>query len=360
MRQVIQWIKEYALADEGSVPGEVLGPRIAALNELATNMHGMSAEQFKEVMTTAHFTYYFADALSRSFYKDYAYQIGSWKSYIFQDEAPDFRDVYRFRMTEPAGLEKRREKAEPKPTSIVDSQIYYGVDEYARQFDVSWRTLMNDDLGKIKETPQRMVRSAVRWLDAFVSNLYDNATTQGTLAPLGAPWAGTGRLTAANLAVGINGMMQRTDVLGNQMQINRVHLVIPPILQIQAKDILEDILSYGGPGGNVLNGFIAGVYVDPYITTAAPNVPWYLFADPSEIPTVTVARLTGWPGPIVAMKQSNIQMVTGTAPSAFLMGSFATGDIEFMVEDVVGAWDDASYVGVTDFRGLYYSSGTTP
>ena len=60
------------------------------------------------------------------------------------------------------------------------------------------------------------------------------------------------------------------------------------------------------------------------------------------------------------MKQSNIQMVTGTAPSAFLMGSFATGDIEFMVEDVVGAWDDASYVGVTDFRGLYYSSGTTP
>jgi hypothetical protein len=29
------------------------------------------------------------------------------------------------------------------------------------------------------------------------------------------------------------------------------------------------------------------------------------------------------------------------------------------VEDVMGGWDDGSYMGVTDFRGLYYSNGTT-
>jgi hypothetical protein len=26
----------------------------------------------------------------------------------------------------------------------------------------------------------------------------------------------------------------------------------------------------------------------------------------------------------------------------------------------VGGWDAATYVGVTDFRGIYYSNGTTP
>ena len=109
-----------------------------------------------------------------------------------------------------------------------------------------------------------------------------------------------------------------------------------------------------------MSQFTTNVYVDPYIATAAPNVPWYLFADPSEIPTVTVARLEGMPGPIVAKKASDIQRMFGTAPAAFLMGSFATGDIEYMVEDVVGGWDDAALVGVTDFRGIYYSSGTTP
>ena len=154
-------------------------------------------------------------------------------------------------------------------------------------------------------------------------------------------------------------MMQRTDVNGNQMNINKIWLVIPKVLQIQAADILQDVLAFGGAGGNVLNQFVAGVRVDPYIGFAGINVPWWLFADPSEVPGVTVARLQGWPGPITFMTRSDIQMMSGSAPGAFTMGSAATGNIEFFVEDVIGGWDDATYVGVTDFRGVYYSNGTT-
>ena len=359
MYNVIQWITDIAEADKGRVAQPELDKRLFALQELGLKGRQMGFEQFNEVMTVAHFTQYFGDALSRAFYDDYAYQIGQWPNYIYMDVAPDFRNVDRYRMTEPEGLLQRREKAEMKATYVADSEIYYGVDEFARQFDVSWRTIMNDDLGKIAETPARMARAAARWLDSFVSALYDNATTQAFIAGLLAPWSGTGRLTAANLAIGLADMMRRVDAAGNLMNISKVHLVIPPILQIQAADILQDLLSFGGPGGNVLGQFVAGVYVDPYITTAGANVPWYLFADPSEIPVVTLCRLQGMPGPVTFMKSSDIRMISGTAPAAFTMGSFATGDIEYAVEDIVGAWDDASYVGVTDFRGFYYSSGTT-
>ena len=320
----------------------------------------MHPTEFQEVMTTAHFTSYFADAISRAFYDDYEYDVGAWTNYTYADEAPDFRDVARFRMSEPGTLYKRREKQQMADTYITETEINYSVEEYARQFDVSWRTILNDDLGKIRQTPQRMANAARRWLDAWVSALYDNATTQAGLVALGLVYAGTGRLTAPNLAIGLNAMMQRVDVNGNQMNINRVHLVIPKVLQIQAADILQDLLSYGGAGGNVLAQFVAGVHVDPYIGFAGANVPWYLFADPSEVPTVTVARLRGWPGPISFMKASDIRLTSGTAPGAFTMGSFATGNIEFGVEDVVGGWDDATYSGCTDFRGIYYSAGTTP
>jgi len=362
MYQVLRWIEEIALSEQGSrdVSGAELDKRVAAFRELGRNWRQMNGQQFKEAMTTAHFDVYFADAISRAFYSDYNYRVGTWQQYTTPDEAPDFRDVKRFRMTEPGTLYRRLEKAEAKATYIADSQVAYGVDEFSRQFDVSWRAILDDDLGKIAETPRRMASAAGRWLDGFVSALYDNATTQAAMVALGAVYSGTGRLTAANLAIGINAMMQRTDVNGNQMNLQRIHLVIPPVLQIQAAQILQDLLSFGGPGGNVLAQFIAGVHVDPYIAFASPNVPWYLFADPSEVPTVTVARLRGWPGPITYMKASNIEMISGSAPAAFLMGSAETGDIEFFVEDVIGAWDDASYVGVTDFRGLYYSSGTTP
>lgn len=388
MYQVTKWIQDIALADFGLDANQIesagrlreseLEPllqekatarppdeamrRIVALREIGRRGRDMHPEEFKEVLTTAHFVSYFADAISRAFYADYEYDVGSWVNYTYADEVPDFRDVSRMRMSEPGTLMKRREKQRAASTYVTDTEINYGVEEYARQFDVSWRAIVNDDLGKIRETPTRMFNSAKRWIDSWVSALYDNATTQAALVALGAVYAGTGRLTALNLAIGLNAMMQRTDAQGNQMNINRVHLVIPKILQVQAADILQDLLSYGGAGGNVLSQFIAGVHVDPYIyinPLFPANVPWYLFADPSEVPTVTVARMVGWPGPITYMKSSDIQMISGSAPGAFTMGSFATGDIEFGVEDVVGGWDDASYVGVTDMRGIYYSAGTT-
>lgn len=385
MYNVIKWLEEYALAGFGldeqqrseavrmnesalhsafvqrhKIVSEDQNKRIAALRELGRRGKDMTVDEFRETMTTAHFTSYFGDAISRAFYADYLYDAATWPRYTYADEAPDFRDVARFRMSEPGTLLRRAEKEEAVATYIAETEINYSVEEYARQFDVSWQTIVNDDLGKIRETPQRMAKAARRWLDAWVSALYDNATTQAALVALGAVYAGTGRLTAANLAIGLNAMMQRVDVNGNQMNINRVHLVIPKVLEIQARDILQDVLAYGGPGGNVLNQFVAGVHIDPYIGFAVPNVPWYLFADPGEVPTVTVARLRGWPGPVTSMKASDIRIISGTAPGAFLMGSAATGDIEFFVEDIIGGWDDATYVGVTDFRGIYYSSGTTP
>ena len=140
---------------------------------------------------------------------------------------------------------------------------------------------------------------------------------------------------------------------------SRGSATIPPILEIQAGQMLNNLLAYGGPGGNELGKYISGIYTDPYITTAGANVPWYLFADPAEVPAVSVVRLQGMPGPIVAQKKSDIQMMTGSAPAAFSMGSFSSGDIEFVVEDVIGGWDNASLVGVTDSNGIYYSSGTT-
>jgi hypothetical protein len=363
MERISHWLQEYIFETEKEaavLPLTEIDGRVKAVQSL---FRSETIDQFNEAMTTAHFQFYFADALSRKFLTDYQYQRGSWPNYTYADSVPDFRDVDRFRMTEPGTLFLRREKAEMKATAVDDSEVHYGVEEYARQFDISWRTIQNDDLGKLKQTPLKMAQAAARFEDSFVSALYDNAVTQATLAVLGAPWAGTGRLTAANLAIGINAMKQRPTVAGGTdlLQINRIHLVIPPVLEIQANTILESILMAGVATNdkNVLARYIAGVWVDPYIAFTAPNVPWYLFADPSEVETVPVARLQGFDNPWTFMKMSDTKLISGSAPSPFMMGSFATGDIEYGVETIIGGWDDASLVGVINPLGLYYSSGTT-
>jgi len=169
-------------------------------------------------------------------------------------------------------------------------------------------------------------------------------------------------LTAANLAIGLNAFRARADAAGNPIEIGGVWLVVPPILEIQAAVILESMLMAGVATNdkNVLPRFVKGVRVDPYIATAGVNIPWYLFADPSDVPAVSVLRLSAAPGPFVYMKASDIKLVSGSAPAPFALGDFATGDVEYAVSDIIGGWDSGTLVGVVDPNGIYYSSGTTP
>jgi hypothetical protein len=355
-------MEEYIKADEPAIGKDAVEKRIGALRDLFAHHDDMTAEQLAEVMTASHFDAYFADAISRMFYDAYQYRGAQWRDYTYPDTTPDFRDVKRFRMSEPGTLRRRREMQAARQTYVSDSGVVYGVEAFAEAFAVSWQAIMNDDLGAIRQVPQAMFRAATRFEDVFVSDLYDNATTQAALVALGALFAGTGRLTEANLATAITAIRTRTDANGNKMEIRGIWLVTPPELEIQRAKVLESAQIAGSADNdkNVIPQFIRGVRTDPHIATSGADQPWYLVADPSEIPTIPVARLQGAPGPWVARKRPNLEMVSGAAPAAYLMGSFETGEIEYVVEDVIGGGDDATYVGVLDRLGIYYSSGTTP
>jgi hypothetical protein len=88
-------------------------------------------------------------------------------------------------------------------------------------------------------------------------------------------------------------------------------------------------------------------------------VPWYLFADPNEIRGVPVGRLQGAPGPLTYMEQPSTKILSGSAPANFELGSFMTGDVQYGVSTFIGGVEDGTWAGVADFRGLYYSNGTT-
>jgi hypothetical protein len=342
-------------------------PQIAALKQLFTDPETIAPSKLAETMTTANFPLLMATTLSRKLFDQYQTKKGSWKDYTYPDTAPDFRDVERYRTTRPGTLYQRGEKGESEATSITESMIHYGVAEFSRQFDISWRVIVNDDLGFIRKTISEMVDAAVMFEDSFVSALYDNAVTQASMIAVGALYGGTGRLTAANLAIAINAFRQRLDAVGNPIMPAAIWLVIPPELELQTLTIMGSTQLPGVATNdvNVLPRFIQGYRVDPYIATAAPNVPWYLFAAPSATyPTVAVCRLEGWGDtPKLWMKAGDRLPMTaagGLGPADPWAGSFATKDLEFEVEDIIGGWDSATWVGVTDNQGLYYSSGTTP
>jgi hypothetical protein len=264
-------------------------------------------------------------------------------------------------------LVKRREKQEPSAGYIYETpHLTIQVEDYAKQIDFSNRILVNDDLGAFNNIGIKMGDSARRFEDFYVSALYDNAITQAQLLALGALYAGTGRLSTANLAVGWNAFAQRVDARGNLLNIVPKFLIIPPVLELTARQILTSaqVAELATNGINPLQNAFT-VKVDPYMAFTSPNIPWYLLADPSDIQTIPVVRMAGRPGPRLFAKAPDKMPMSATGAlgtADWRTGSFLTGDIELLVETTIGARNDspAAYVGVADPQGIYYSSGTTP
>jgi hypothetical protein len=325
-----------------------------------------------EALTVGSFPTYFARTISRLAYDRYNYRRGQWRDYTYPDQLPDYSAGTRWRWTEFDRPVLRDAKAEAYAGYMYPEYVTVGVNDYAKQVDFSRRVLINDDLGQFNSIGMRMGDSARRFEDFFVSALYHNATTIGGtgLIVAGANYYGTGALTTANLMIAWNAFAQRVDVRGNPLNIQPRYLVIPPILRLTANTILESerIAELATNAKNVLRGLLE-VKEDPYITFTLPNVPWWLFADPNDVPGVSVVRRTGVAGPeLFALAPDKVPMsaagALGTAD--WRTGSFLTGDIELMIETCIGGRTDvqtsfgALLMGITDIQGVYLSVGTTP
>lgn len=318
-----------------------------------------------EVMTISNFTSLFSHILSRKMRDHYDTYRSNWAAFTYADTTPDFRDVVRYKSTRPGTLYQRGEQQEAEMQGMTYSGIQYGVSEFARTFSLSWHVLINDDLGMLRKFIGGMTEAALLFEDGFVTALYDNAAVQASLVGLGAGYAGTGRLSYANLAVGMTAMRTRRDAENRAISMSGVYLLVPPELELTVRKLLSNPVESDTTSNNpnVVRQFIRGYYVDPNITSAPPNIPWYLVAVPSEtMPTITVARLESFgTRPKLWMKAPDRVPMSDSgsigSPQAWA-GSFRDKTIEIEVEDIIGGWDDDSWVGVTDYHGIYYSSGT--
>lgn len=370
MRRIMAMIMEFALeenkADNGRV--ETLREVYAYMDRQVTGEAGPVPAKLSEALVVGDFPYYFNRVLSRAVYDRYNYHRGGWRDYTFADTLPDYSVGERFRFSEFDRLVKRREKEEPYGGYISESKVQIQVDDYAKQLDFSRRILVNDDLGAFNDVILKMGDSASRFEDFYASALYDNALVQAALTVLGVLYSGTGRLTTANLANAYAAFMSRVDARNQPLNIIPKYLVIHPVLRLTARQILESemVAELATNGKNVLQGQLE-IREDPYIafTFGTGNIPWYLFADPADVPAVSVVRMQGMPGPRLYAKAPDKVPMTATgglgAPD-WRTGSFLTGDIELEVETSIGARSDsaATWVGVTDYQGIYYSAGTTP
>lgn len=248
--------------------------------------------------------------------------------------------------------------------ALTNSQIYClmfrsrAVLKYGHQFDISWEAIINDDLGALKDTPERFARAAVRTEHRLVTNRYANDYDAVSHANAGCLYSDGGvapdqvnatdaLLTIANLEAGLEAMAGFHDANSEPIMNSAKYLVVPPALKMTAMQILTSAnkmwtaaagAAIAYPTTNVVSQMGLTLIVDHYLPrmdTSDGNTAWYLFADPKDIAALEFAHLRGHERPEICMKASDKVTIGGGAIGP-MAGDFATDNIFYRVRLVCG------------------------
>lgn len=306
---------------------------------------------FKEAMTTSDFPQLFGDVLDRQLLASYREFPATYRSYVRVATVSDFRAVKRFVVDGAEGvLPEVAQEAEYEAASVSDAEYTYSVKKYGRRLPFSWETMVNDDLDALNRSPERLARAARRSELRFATTLFTGSSGPHTsLYTVGNANIVTSNpvLSIAALQTAMTIFAAMRDADNEPIYIESLVLVVPPALEITARNILNAVqLEVVEAGGTSNQKLIAQNWmrnrltleVNPYIPVVASsngNTSWFLFASPqSERPALEMGFLRGHETPALFMKMPNqVRIGGGGGPIA---ESFETDSIEYKVRHVFG------------------------
>jgi hypothetical protein len=356
-----------------------LGMLAEALRLVNDARSGRRIETLREAMTTSDFPLLFGDILDRQLLAGYADWPVSWPGIARRATVRDFRNVSRFTVDGAEGaLTKVKERTEYPAAKLTEGRFQYGVAKYGRRLPFMWEDFINDDLGALENSPQRLAKAARVTEERFVTNLFAGNFTGGsaffrsansnviTANMLGFTNSANPALTITALQIAFAVLAAQVDADGNPILVDRVHLIVPPALMVQANNIVNstEIVAPPGSGGTNVQSDVLhtanwvknrlDVMVNPWlpiIDATQGNSAWYLFADAGESrPTMELGFLRGHETPEMFMKSPNATRIGGGTVAAE-DGDFDTDSVEYKVRHVIGG-------SLLDVKGAVGSKGT--
>jgi hypothetical protein len=331
----------------------------------------------KEAMTTSDFPLLFGDILDRQLLASYNDYPVTWTNIARKATVRDFRQVSRFTIDgAEAALDKVKERTEYPAGKLVEGKYPYGVAKFGRRLPFTWEDFINDDLGALENSPQRLAKAARVTEQRFVTNLFAGNFGSGffksanknviTSNMLGFTNSANPALTITAFQIALAVLGAQVDADGNPIYISRVHLVVPPALEVAAMNIInatEIVAAVGGGANSGANDVLhvanwvknrTDVMVDPWLPIldgTQGNTAWYVFADAAESrPVMELGKLRGHETPEMFMKSPNATRIGGGTVDA-MDGDFDTDSVEYKVRHVIGGT-------LLDPKGAVASKGT--
>ncbi|HEY8767996.1 MAG TPA: hypothetical protein VIP09_12180 [Dehalococcoidia bacterium] len=324
----------------------------------------------KEAMTTSDFPLLFGDIIDRTLLGGYLEAPYSWNMVAQRRTVNDFRPT---RMYFVNGGEQPLDVV-PEQTEYPEKKIgedYYTtrVAKYGRRMAFSWEAMLNDDLGALRDIPDRFGRAARRTEEKAITSIFFGLTgPDGTFFA-----AGHNNIVTGNPTLSIAGLQTAMTVLGSQLDpggdpiiTDMVTLWVPPALEVTARNLLNATQLWLQPGTNNNNDntvvaqnwmtnrvkLAVGYYIPQISSTSHGNTSWVLVASPEQNrPAARLSFLRGHETPEVWIKEPNATQAGGGAEVGAMEGDFDTDTLEYRVRHVLGAT-------LLDYRAAVASNGS--
>lgn len=315
---------------------------------------------FEEAMTTSDFPLLFGDILDRQLLANYKVAPVTWPNYCKRSTVRDFRTVSRFSVDgSEAFLPTVDEQEEYPASNLSENRDQFSVAKRGRRVPFSWEAMINDDLGAFNDVPQRLGRASARSEERFVTDLFvDSSGPHASLYTSGnSNIINTGNgASVTNPALSITGLQDGLLVMSKMLDADNepivfdiVHLVVPPALEVTAKNIMNatEIRALTGGGGVSAQGLVVVNWMKnrvqlsinsyiPVIASSNGDTSWFLFGAPSDgRPALEMGFLAGHEAPEIFMKAPNATRVGGGGLNS-LDGDFDTDSLQYKVRHVFG------------------------
>jgi hypothetical protein len=225
----------------------------------------------------------------------------TWRSFAAIRSVGDFKENSAVKPSFTGQLEQVAPGGELKHGGVAEAVTTFKVDTFGKMLSLDRRDIINDDLSLFEQTALALGRMAMRRVsDLVYTALLANA---GSFFSSGNGNLLTGADTAlsvAALAAAIQAMQTQRDDEGNDLDIRPAVLLVPPELEVTAKEVLESEFiqrDADQPTGNSLRRAVK-LEVEPRLSntvkfaSSASEKHWYLFAAPGASPMI-VAFLNG-------------------------------------------------------------------
>ena len=286
----------------------------AYLEERGLIESGATSSALMESGVTTDFPTYLGNIARKQFYRGFEARQSNWRSLVGIRNLSDFKKTTLTGLSEAEDLLRVGEVGEYKDSRLTEiAGPTIQLDTHGRLFSISRWSLINDDLGELKDTPRKMGRAAQRSIAKNVISILENnpVAYDGTaLFHADHGNLGSAALSETSLPVGITAIRAQKTQNGEMAALMPSKLLIPVQQQFTADRILNsEMIPDPGSGmgnRNSLRNMVTPV-VEPYLTD--PN-DWYLLVDPDDAPVVVAAFLNGKEEPDL-MEERTVALLGG-------------------------------------------------